>query len=606
MRVALIGNPNCGKTTLFNALTGMKLRVGNYPGVTVSPSHGVCRFDRTLELVDLPGVYSLDSPGNEEKCARDFIDGRFGDFDAVLLIIDATLIKRALGLFSELCGRKLKLAAALTMNDAAESDGLTVDSEKLSRLLGVPVVKFFPESTAAQLALCEAVHRAANPSPQPPRVLRRALSKVGRDRLTERLDLLFCGSFTGGIFASAALALTFLLIFTLGGRLSAAADSGFARSGAVLSEMLARVGVSEFVRALLIEGALGGVFAVLSFLPGLAILYIMTSVLEDSGYMARIALVSDRSMRRLGLSGKAAVALLLGFGCSVPAIMATETLDSERERGLCISLIPFMTCNAKLPVYLTLAYPVFGKYAALVCFALCLVGVGAAIVGAWVYAACSRLIAKRPAKARRASGNGSSAPEELTSGAKTLKIRRELPPLLLELPKYRLPRPRSVLLTTARRCLDYIKRAGSIVFAASLLFWLLLNLKVNGKSPAEELAGLLGGIFAPLGFGSGELVLALISGLCAKETLAATLKVSSLPFGGIAPMLDSLGIGSAGVCAYLLFILLYPPCIAAEAAIAEKRGAFRALGDFLLRLLLAFAVSFAFFSLCRLGARIIR
>lgn len=618
--VALVGNQNCGKTTLFNRLTGSNQHVGNFPGVTVERKSGAVRGQPALTVVDLPGVYSLAPYSAEERITRAFLLHERPD--AVINVADATCLERSLYLTLQLRACGVPMVVALNMIDVAEKRGLRIDIAALSARLGVPVVavsasrgvglpgllravqqartcapcprELYGETigkTLLRAAECvaakdippyfaavklleddaemrraaslpkeeEAGLRAALPSDIPAaladlryqwieRTLRACLSG-GTARLpdarTARLDRWLTHRLLAIPLFAATIALVFYLTFAVvGGSVSDQLAAWLSRGAAWCENALAACGCAPWLRSLITDGVLTGVGSVLSFLPVIMTLFFCLSLFEDSGYMARVAFVMDRPLARIGLSGRSLVPMLLGFGCSVPAVMATRTLASARDRMLTIRMIPFMSCSAKLPIYAVFTATFFPRHAALVMTGLYLLGVTLGVLRAWL------------------SGRGAGGSE----------------PFVMELPEYRLPDLRSVLLHMWEKARDFLTRAFGLIFLASIAVWFLqrFNLHLQPAARGEDsllaAAGeLLVPLLRPLGFGDWRAGAALLCGLTAKEAVVATLAVL-------------LGAGSLAQCfcpasalSFLVFTLLYMPCVAAAAAIRrELPGRFRA------------------------------
>lgn len=630
---ALVGNQNCGKTTLFNRLTGSNQHVGNFPGVTVEKKSGEIR-GLGVEVVDLPGIYSLSPYTADEVVTRDFLTG--GNPDLILNIVDATNMERNLYLSLQLMTLGRPMVIALNMMDEVLGSGGTVDVARMEALLGVPVL---PISAAKNEGIEEltsrAVEAAKRPAPRYPDICAGAVHKaihtvrhvveeralergipsrfaaaklvegdrlmeetlalsegdrevirqvvgemerrLGTDREAALADMRYCyieklvaetvkkpeqtkeqersrsldqilthKYFSIPIFIGIMGVVFFLTFHLIGGTLSDLMAEGIDRLTVLAEDALAAAGVNEVVRSLVIDGALTGVGSVLSFLPTILVLFFFLSLLEDSGYMARVAFVFDRLLRKIGLSGRSFVPLLIGFGCSVPAVMATRTLSSERDRKMTLLLIPFMSCSAKLPIYALFCAAFFPEQAALMMVALYLLGMGVGILVALVFK--STLFTGKPV------------------------------PFVLELPAYRLPSPRSILLHMWEKAKDFLTRAFTVIFVAAIVIWFLqkfdfrFNLVANsGGSMLAAIGSALTPIFAPLGFGDWRASTALITGLSAKETVVSTLAVLS-GAGSEAALTASLQAMFTPLTAFsfLVFTLLYMPCVAAMAAIRRE------------------------------------
>ncbi|MBQ7194010.1 MAG: ferrous iron transport protein B [Bacteroidales bacterium] len=628
---ALVGQQNCGKTTLFNRLTGSNQHVGNFPGVTVDRKDGQIKNHPNTTVTDLPGIYSLSTYTAEELVARDFLLKEKPT--AIINIVDATNIERNLYLTVQLMELGIPMVLALNMMDELTGNGGSVRINEMERELGIPVVAisaakgagidelidhaihiakyqetpvrqdFCPDEgpgapvhrclhslmhlvedhaaaagvpvrfAADRLAendaqILEALQLTRNESEMVEHIILQMEEERGMDRhaamaqmrydfihrlcsrtvrrpslskeavRTRRIDRILTGKWTAIPVFIAIIALIFYLTFdAIGLWLQGLLDSGISALGAVVQEAMLRWEVSDAVRSLVVDAIFGGVGSVLSFVPIIIVLFFFLSMLEDSGYMARVAFVSDKLLRRIGLSGRSIVPMLIGFGCTVPAVMACRTLPSARDRKLTILLTPFMSCSAKVAIYGFFAAAFFPGHAGLVMILLYLlgivVGVLVALVGKWL------------------RGGGQTAP------------------FVMELPTYRLPQARNVWHLLWDKTKDFIQRAFTVIFLATLLIWFLqsFDLRLNfledsSQSILAGLAGLVAPVMSPLGLGDWRIVTALISGFLAKESVVATVEV--------------LGVASAltGVTAVpmLIFCLLYTPCVAAISSIRRELG----------------------------------
>lgn len=662
MIFALAGNQNCGKTTLFNALTGSNQHVGNFPGVTVDQKFGVIRGTEH-QVVDLPGIYSIRPYTQEEIVTRDFILNSRPD--AIINIVDATNIERNLYLSLQLLELQIPTVIALNMMDELRGNGGSVDVKKMSAAIGVPVVPISAAKNEGVAELTEILIQTAAQKrvPQvldfcPEGPVHRCIHAVchiiedhaagvdisrrfcatklieGEGAFAERLKLsrnereliehsIIEMEYDTGLDRNAALAdmrynfieqvcsacvvrareskehrrsmqidklLThrFLAIPVFIGIMGAVFFLTFNVVGAFLSDLLAyaidgltictdRVlasyGLNPVVHSLIIDGVFSGVGSVLSFLPLIVTLFFFLSILEDSGYMARVAFVMDKLLRKIGLSGRSFVPMLIGFGCSVPAIMATRTLSSQRDRKMTIMLTPFMSCSAKIPIYTMFAAAFFPGKELLVMIILYFGGMAVGVLMA--------LLLKNTA------------------------FRGNPVPFVMELPNYRLPSAKSVLLLMWEKAKDFLERAFTVIFAATVLIWFLQNfdlrLNVVTDSASSILASLgrfVAPIFAPLGFGDWRMVTALVSGFTAKEAVVST-------FGVILGVsAEQLGIAlhqlftPASAAAFLTFCLLYTPCTAAIATIRrELNSGFKAFLIVLVQCAVAWLAAFAVYQL---------
>ncbi len=635
MIFALAGNQNSGKTTLFNALTGANQHVGNFPGVTVEQKSGRIRNLKDSVLVDLPGIYSLRPYTNEEIVARDFIINQHPD--GIINILDATNIERNLYLTLQLLELQLPMVVALNMMDELRGNGGSVDVAGLSAALGVPVVPICAakgegvaelaqrmQETARSRQLPQRldfcpdgpVHRCihsvahqvedhARRAQLPPRfaatkliegdgaitdqlelnqneldllehsivemehetgldrnaaladmrytfiegVVAASVNKGGESREHRRsrqADRLLTGKYTAIPVFLAVMFLVFWLTFeVIGNRLSEWLSLGIDQLTGLVDQGLTLYGINPVMQSLIIDGVFAGVGSVLSFLPLIVTLFFFLAVLEDTGYMARAAFIMDKPLRRLGLSGRSFVPMLIGFGCSVPAVMASRTMPSERDRRMTILLIPFMSCSAKIPIYAVFCAAFFQRYQALVMMGLYLGGVLLAIVMALLL--------------------------------KGWAFRGRPAPFVMELPNYRLPSAKSVLLLLWEKARDFLQRAFTIIFVATIIIWFLrsfdtrLNVVAAGEASLLALVGQwIAPVLAPLGSADWRVATALITGFTAKEavvsTLAVLLDTSVAQLGGALSALFT----SASALSFLVFTLLYTPCAAAVATIRRE------------------------------------
>lgn len=628
---ALAGQQNCGKTTLFNQLTGSKQHVGNFPGVTVDRKDGEIRGQKNTLVTDLPGMYSLSSYTAEEKVSRNFI---LNDKPkAIINILDASNIERNLYLTMQLMEMDIPIVLALNMMDEVRHNGGSIRVNEMERILGTPVIPIsaaknegidelvehaihiakYQEKPVRQ-DFCEkddhggAVHRCLHSimhlvedhAEQTGIPLRFAASKLvegdtnilerlhlsqneketlehiilqmeeerGMDRAaamadmrynfihklcdktvvkpkesieyqrSKKIDRILTGKWTAfPIFVMVLCLIIWLSIDVLGAPLQDWLDQGIQWLAGVCGSALAAANVNETVQSLVVDGIFGGVGSVLSFVPIIIILFFFLSILEDSGYMARVAFVTDKLLRNLGLSGRSIVPMLIGFGCSVPAIMAARTLPSMRDRRLTILLTPFMSCSAKIPIYAFFTAYFFPHHGGLVLIGLYLLGV---IVGITV-ALVNKLISKKTST---------------TS-------------FVMEMPNYRMPQAKNVLHLLWDKTKDFLQKAFTVIFVASIIIWCLqtfdfhFNVVENGEgSMLAVIAGAIAPVFSPLGLGDWRIVTALISGFMAKESVISTIGV----LGGISIFT------MANVVPMLVFCLLYTPCVASIAAVRRELG----------------------------------
>ena len=650
MIFALVGNQNCGKTTLFNALTGSNQHVGNFPGVTVDQKMGEIKDGKSGSVVDLPGIYSLRPYTQEEIVTRDFILNEKPD--GIINIIDATNIERNLYLTLQLLELRVPMVLALNMMDEVHANGGTIDVRELSRCLGIPVVPISAaKGEGVSELLDQAVHTArgrtlpkvydfcapdspvhrcihavvhmiqdhADKAGIPARfaatkliegdegILRQLQLDQNEKELLEhcivqmenergldrnaaladmrysfiesvveicvvkcheskehrrsvRMDKILTGKYTALPVFFGVMFLIFYLTFNLiGQNLSDFLSLGIDKLTMLVDKGLTAYGINPVVHSLIVDGIFAGVGSVLSFLPIIVTLFFFLSILEDTGYMARVAFVMDRLLRKIGLSGRSFVPMLIGFGCTVPAIMATRTVSSDRDRKMTILLTPYMSCSAKIPIYAVFSAAFFPKYAAVVMIGLYVIGILLGILLALVL--------------------------------KNTAFRGQPVPFVMELPNYRMPSARSVGLLLWEKARDFLERAFTVIFLATIIIWFLqtFDAKLNVVTDsADSLLAMVGqfisGIFKPLGFDDWRVATALISGFTAKEAVVSTLGVLlGTNVAALGSVLGSL-FTPLSALSFLVFTLLYTPCVAAVAAIRrELRSFWKMLGVVILQ-----------------------
>ena len=630
---ALVGNQNCGKTTLFNQLTGSKQHVGNFPGVTVDRKDGVIRgYENTL-ITDLPGIYSMSPYSSEEIVTREFVIKQKPR--GIINIVDATNIERNLYLTMQLLELGFPMVVALNMMDELRENNGSVKVNEMEALLGVPVIPISAakgegieelirhavhvakyQESPMENDFCrkeEGIHRGihavmhliedhAQKTEIPVRfaaskvmegdekileqlslteneknlledIARQTEEETGLDRAaavaqmrfeyiedlcnktvikpkeskerlrSQKIDHFLTGKYTGIPAFVGIMGIVFWLTFNvIGAFLQGALESGITALTELVDGAMTAANVSSVVHSLVIDGIFNGVGGVLSFLPIIVTLFFFLSILEDSGYMARVAFIMDKLLRKLGLSGRSIVPMLIGFGCTVPGVMASRTLPSERDRKMTILLTPFMSCTAKLPIYAFFTAAFFPKNGALVMIGLYVFGIVMGILMALIF--------------------------------KKTAFKGEAVPFVMELPNYRMPGAKNVLHLLWDKAKDFLQRAFTVIFIATIVIWFLQNFDtgLNMVSNSEDsilalVAGALAPIFAPVGFGDWRIVTALISGFLAKESVVSSLTVL---FGSTAVLQSSLTAVGAG--ALLVFCLLYTPCVAAIASVKRELG----------------------------------
>ena len=637
MIFALVGNQNCGKTTLFNQLTGSNQHVGNFPGVTVDSKEGVMRGAKGCSVVDLPGIYSLRPYTAEEIVTRDFILNQKPD--GIINIVDATNIERNLYLTLQLLEMQIPMVLALNMMDEVRGNGGTIDVQKMSDELGIPVVPIAAAKNEGIEDLVESAVRVAHTRTLPKRVdfcddgpvhrcihavshliedhaqaagmarrfaatkliegdediisrlllnqnelemvehsivemedegkldrnaaiasmrydyIERLCSKTvvkcreSREHLRSvRIDRVLTNKYAAlPIFVGIMLLIFWLTFDVIGAGLQDLLALGISRLSAVVDHGLTSYGMNPVVHSLIIDGIFEGVGSVVSFLPIIVVMFFFLSILEDTGYMARVAFVMDKLLRKIGLSGRSFVPMLIGFGCTVPAVMATRTLPSARDRRLTILLTPFMSCSAKIPIYAVFTAAFFPQHAVLV---MALLYFGGMVVGVLISLLLNHTV-----------------------------FRGNPVPFVMELPNYRLPTLKSVAMLLWDKARDFLQRAFTVIFVATLAIWFLesFDLHLNfvtdsSRSLLASIGRILAPVFRPLGFEDWRVTTALITGFTAKEAVVSTLGIlTGAGTEHLSAALSGLFTPLSAV-SFLTFTLLYTPCVAAIAAIGRELG----------------------------------
>lgn len=562
---ALTGNPNAGKTTLFNLLTGSAYRVGNWAGVTVEKKEGKIRGTK-IKLVDLPGIYSLSPCSKEEEIAREFIDSRP---DIIINIVDATNLERNLYLTTQLLEKGVPTLIALNMIDSAESKGIKIDVKKLSERLGTVVVPISAKEGIGINELIFFINKLSAPRFKGLadegrylfvlQVLRDVLKKPEPKRdITDILDSILLNKFLAVPFFSLFIGVMLWTTFTLGGMIS---DLFTDVSDPFVRKAIMQTSLSPDAKAFLADGVWAGVGGVAAFFPQIMIMFLFLSFLEDSGYMARAAFITDRLFMRLGLSGKFFVPLVMGFGCSVPAIMSTRTLETERERRIGVICCPFMSCSARMTVYALFAGTFFDKNRGLVVISIYLLGIAAAALSALLL-------------------------------GKTL-LRGQEAGFITEIPPYRMPAFRNLWARVGEKLSDFAGRTAGVIMLASIIIWILQAYDFSfHRVPADKsmifaLGRLAAPAFSPLGFGNSVSVAAIFAGIGAKEAVVSALEILGDIKNAFTPL---------SAYAFMVFILLYTPCIAAlSATFREMKSVLYSIFAFLYQTSLAYLVSFIIF-----------
>ena len=647
LQVGFVGNPNCGKTTLFNAYTGAKLKVANWPGVTVEKKEGAMKYhDHRFKLVDLPGIYSLTSYTMEEKLTRQYILD--DEVDVIIDIADASSLERNLYLTLQLIELGKPVILALNMMDIVEERGMEIDLHRLPEMLGIPVI---PVSARRKTGLDILMHTVAHhkakisdcnlehhhmvdgehcskhahqhhkeyavvyrdeiedkidelitiltekyPKMNNPRwhaikllecdseIMERypvevshivdrsyesdiinqkydfieeiieevLVGKSKKAESTEKMDAILTNRFIGLPIFLGIMAIVFFLTFAVGDLLKGGFEIVLTSFSESVLHGLTAVGANEIVISLVVDGIIAGVGGILTFLPNIFILFFALAILEDSGYMSRVAYVMDGVMGKLGLSGRAFIPMLLGFGCTVPAVMASRALEDKRDRFKTILVTPFMSCSARLPIYVLFSQMFFGRYAMLVAFSMYILGIVLAILIALVM--------------------------------KLFGQKKEINTLLIELPEYKAPNARTIFFYVWEKVKEYLTKAGTTIFVASIIIWVILNFGSNGlvHNMKDSFGAMLGKGLAPVlkpaGLGLWQVVLALISGLAAKEVVVSSFSVlfeigninSQVGMNSLVENLGGYGFTSLNAYALMIFCLLYTPCVATIATIKRE------------------------------------
>lgn len=648
LTIGFIGNPNCGKTTLFNAYTGANLKVANWPGVTVEKVEGSMKDgDTTIHLVDLPGTYSLTSYTMEEQVSRQFILS--DDVDVIIDVIDASVLERNLYLTLQLLELGKPVVLGLNMMDIVKKRGMEIDLHRLPEMLGVPVIPISARKrTGLQILLHAAEHHKGANSPdvlihehkytsehvhdhhkefamvysdeiedkidllmaellakypeiQNPRwhaiklleqdqeimakypvdrpdVLDKnyeseiinqkydfiqeiidevVVNRSSREEFTEKVDSVLTSKVWGLPTFLLIMALVFFFTFFIGDWLKGYMEMGIGFISDALSSLLTFAGAGDIVHSLVIDGIVAGVGGILTFLPNIFILFLALAFLEDSGYMSRVAYVMENIMSKLGVSGRAFIPMILGFGCTVPAIMASRALENVHDRRKIMLVTPFMSCSARLPIYLLFSEIFFGSKAMIVAYSMYILGIAVAIISLAVMKVADK----------------KSSPNYL----------------LIELPDYKAPSARTVAIYVWEKVKDYLTKAGTTIFIASIILWILLNFGFGGYTTdmSESFAASIGHVlvpfFDPVGLGFWQIAVALIAGISAKEVVVSSCAVlfgissinSAAGMSELSASLAVLGFGSLNAVCLMVFSLLYIPCAATIATIKKESGSWK-------------------------------
>ncbi|GAA4296660.1 ferrous iron transport protein B [Anaerocolumna aminovalerica] len=671
LHVGFVGNPNCGKTTLFNAYTGAKLKVANWPGVTVEKKEGAMRYhNERFKLVDLPGIYSLTSYTLEEKLTRQYI--LEDDVDVIIDVADASSLERNLYLTLQLIELGKPVILALNMMDIVEERGMEIDLHRLPEMLGIPVIPVSARKKTGLDILMHAVshhkdklndnnlehHHIGNQEKdsehvhehhkeyavvysddiedkidsiseillynypgiknvrwhaiklleQDEEIMERypvnlsgivdrnyetdiinqkydfieeiieevLVNKSKKEASTDKVDRILTHRFWGMPIFFAVIGLVFFLTFSIGNIFAGYFEGIISSFSELVLNFLISIHAGDILTSLVVDGIIAGVGGILTFLPNIAILFLALAILEDSGYMARVAYVMNGIMGKIGLSGRAFIPMLLGFGCTVPAVMASRTLENIKDRRKTIFVTPFMSCSAKIPIYVLFSGMFFKKNAALVALSMYVIGLIIGILAAYIM-------------------NKIDKQEE-----------GQISTLLIELPEYKAPNVRTILIYVWDKIKDYLSKAGTTIFLASVIIWFILNFGTKGmvtdmsQSFGASIGRFLVPVLAPAGLGLWQIGVALISGLAAKEVVVASFGILfgiadiNTPAGmtQLSDMLQPLGFGTLNAFALMLFCLLYTPCAAAVGVIAKELKSVKlTLFTILFQLVIAWAVA---------------
>ena len=573
--VALVGNPNTGKTTVFNALTGSKQYVGNWPGVTIDKKYGFINKD--IKVVDLPGIYAMDTYSNEEKVSRNYLENE--DVDLIINVVDATNLERNLYLTTQLMQCNKPILVLLNMMDIANKRGLNIDTEILGEKLGVSILAISAKNKKGLENIVEEINKSKEIIPNYnvkfdsendaysyiDKLIHESSKGDGKSNyIGEKIDKVVLNP----ILAYPAFLIALFIIFKFtfnwfGQPLADALDAFVADTFTSFVEGLI-VNSSPWFRSLILDGIVAGVGGVIVFFPIVFSLFVGISFLEDCGYMSRIAFLMDKIMRRIGLSGKAFIPMIMGFGCSAPAIMATRTLESEKDRKMTALLAPLVTCGARLPVYALFASIFFASNQEFVVMGLYLLGIVVAILVGLLF--------------------------------KNTLFKKDEQPFILELPEYKLPSFKNIIVNAWDKSKGFIIRAGTLIFAVSIVVWFLTYFNMNGfteeinTSFLAKIGGLLSPIFKPLGFGGWEAGVSILTGLAAKEVIIGTMEIV---YGDLAVVLPTMFTGITAL-SFLVFVSLYTPCFAVISVMRKEYGSKMMYISVIYQFILAWVVAYLF------------
>ena len=582
INVALLGNPNVGKTTLYNALTGSNQYVGNWPGVTVDKKEGF--ISDNVKIVDLPGIYAMDTFSNEEKVSKKFLQD--GDVDLILNIVDASNLNRNLYLTTQLKKFNKPIILALNMIDVSERKGIVIDYERLSKELNVEVIPIVAGQNKGIDTIEERLKKGEfcasldadkyNFSSEKEAygfiedLLKICVTTQAKNEptITEKIDKwVLHPVFAYPIFVL-LMALMFELTFSWVGQPISDLLDGFLNDILIPTVGNLLASTSPWFNSLIVNGIISGVGGIIVLLPIILVLFMCITILEDSGYMARVAFMMDKLMRKMGLSGKAFIPMIIGFGCTVPAIMTARTLESEKDRKLTALLVPFMSCNARLPVYTVFAAVFFETHRGLVVSSLYLLGIIVAFLLGILF--------------------------------KNTYFKKDEEPFIIEIPEYKRPKLSSIYKQTKDKAMSFLKKAATIIFAMSVVVWFLSNFNIHGMvnevndSILASIGNIIAPLFAPLGFGNWQSAVSLLSGLLAKESVLASMQVI---FAGDLSVILPDHFTTISAYAFLVFILLYTPCISVIGTMKKEYGTKLTLFSIFFQLVIAWIAAFLVFNI---------
>lgn len=581
LTAALLGNPNVGKTTLFNQLTGSNQHVGNWAGVTVDKKEGY--IGKSIRIVDLPGIYAMDTYSNEERVSKDFLIN--GNVDVIINILDASNLNRNLYLTMQLKQFNKPIVLVLNMIDAAEAKGLKIDFLALEKNLGVKVVPIIASKAVGIDDIKTLLESKSffnsfidnNFQFQSEKktyiyienILDKCLvNKTGQSiSISKKVDKILLNKFLAYPLFIIIIYLIFQFTFSwIGQPLADLLDNGV---NDYLMPFLSSLlyNSSPWFKSLLVDGVIGGVGSVIVFLPVILTLFLCISFLEDSGYMARVAFIMDKIIRKMGLSGKAFIPLIIGFGCSVPGVMSARTLESEKDRKLTALLVPLMSCNARLPVYALFAAAFFKGKEVTVIGSLYLLGIIIAFLMGILF--------------------------------KNTLFKKDEEPFIIELPEYKLPEVKLLFKHTWEKGKGFLKKAGTIIFSVSIIVWVLSNFNFTGMTDINSsfmayIGKFISPIFIPLGFASWQNSVALLTGIMAKEVVVGTMGVI---YGSDLTTILPKVFSPLSAYSFLVFVLLYTPCISLIATMKKEYGSKMAIFSVLYQLVLAWIASFIVYNL---------